>query len=141
MGSGPCPFDLVGTIKSLQDKSFNGYIILAVRGSFIEEGVLFLRDGVITACVVECMGAEKMFKGDDALSYFANESKGTGFSQVVSLSRSQVDLVLAFDEKLLVGKIDLKDIPKLIPSDFAPLFSRVVKQKNALDAYGLGDLK
>ena len=141
VGSGPSPFDLAGTMKSLQDKRFNGYIILAVRGNFIEEGVLFFRDGAVTACVVECLGADKLIKGNDAVLYFANQSKGKGFSQVVSLSRSQVDLVLAFDEKLLLDKIDLKDIPKLIPSAFASMFSRVAVQKSALDMYGLSDLK
>jgi len=141
VGSGPCPFDLMSTIKSLQDKHFNGYIILAVRGSFIEEGVLFFREGVITACVVECLGADKLVKGNDSMSYFANQSKGDGFSQVVSLTRSQVDLILAFDEKLLLDKIDLKDIPKIIPSVFVPTFSKAAEQKSALEAYGLGDLK
>jgi acetylornithine/succinyldiaminopimelate/putrescine aminotransferase len=57
---------------------------------------------------------KKLIKGDEAFSYFFKQTKGKGFFHLVELSRSQVDLVTAFDEKLvLVNKIPLKDIPKL----------------------------
>ena len=141
VGRGFAPFDLVEKARDLEDKQFSGYIVLAVRGDFVEEGVLFFRDGRVAACIVECLSAGKTIKGGDAVGFFCNESKGKGFFQCISLTKSQVDLVLAFDEKLLVDKIDLKDVPRMIPSTFLPKFSKTPEQKSALDAYGLGDLK
>jgi len=138
---GDVPFDLVVKVQEFLDSRFNGYIILSVKGTFIEEGALFFKDGVILACVVECLGAEAIVKGTDALPYFFNETRGFGFFQCVSLTKSQVDLVTAFDEKLLTNKIDLKDVPRMIPSVFSPRFNRVQTQKSALEAYGLGELK
>jgi len=141
IGKGSSPFDLMTEARKLNGSKFNGYIILAVRGNFIEEGALFFRDGEVIACAVECLASDKLIKGKEALEFFGNETKGVGFYQEVSLTKSQVDLILAFDEKLLAGEIDLKDIPRIIPSAFSRRFSGIEEQKNALDAYGLGDLK
>ncbi len=141
VAKGDVPFDFVSKAQELLDNRFNGYLILSVKGNFIEEGALFFREGVIFACIVECLGAEKTVKGSEAFPFFLNETKGLGFFQCVGLTRSQVDLVTAFDEKLLTNKIDLKDIPRMIPSAFSPRFSRAQSQKSALDAYGLGELK
>jgi len=141
VGKGASPFDLVGEVRKLNSDRFSGYIILSVRGDFVEEGVLFFRDGLIVACSVECLAVQKLIKGVEGLEYFANESRGLGFYQCVSLTKSQVDLVLAFDEKLLAGDVDLKNFPKLIPPTFLRRFSSVAEKKSALDAYGLGDLK
>ena len=62
---------------------------------------------------------------------------------MIELSRSQVDLVTAFDDKLLlVNKIPLKDIPKMIPDVYEPQFvEEVVESELDLDKYGLGELK
>ncbi|MCX6803904.1 MAG: hypothetical protein NTY48_05030 [Candidatus Diapherotrites archaeon] len=139
---GDVPLDIVAKVGELSSMRFNGYLVIAVRGQFVEEGILFFREGEIIACIVECLAIEKTFKGKDALEFFFNQTKGFGYFQCVSLSKSQVDLVTAFDEKLLLGsKIDLKDIPKLLPSAFSPKFYRLPSQKSTLDVFGLGDLK
>ena len=138
---GDTPFDLVSTYQKLFDKKFNGYLILTVKGHFIEEGVLFFREGEINGAVVECLAIGSTFKGTEALDYFFNQTKGLGYYQCVELTRSQVDLITAFDEKLLASKIVLKDLPKMIPIAFLPKFERTNDKKSALDAYGLGELK
>lgn len=138
---GEVPFDLVLTVQKLSEKKFNGYLILTVRGHFIEEGVLFFRDGEINASIVECLAIGSTIKGTEALDYFFNQTKGLGFYQCVELTRSQVDLITAFDEKLLASKIVLKDLPKMIPIAFLPKFERTDEKKSALEAYGLGELK
>ena len=138
---GSVPFDFSIKAQELLSKAFNGYLVLSVRGHFVEEGAIFFKGGEITACIVECLSAERTLKGNDALEFFFNQTKGKGFFHLVSLTRSQVDLVTAFDEKLLVNKIDLKELPKLIPSVFSVKFEKQISEKNVLEAYGLSELK
>lgn len=138
---GTVPFDFVVKAQELAAKSFTGYLVLSVREHFVEEGAIFFRDGVIVACTVECLAAERTLKGTEALEFFFNQTKGKGFFHLVSLTRSQVDLVTAFDEKLLVNKIDLKELPKMIPSVFSVKFEKPISEKSALEAYGLSELK
>jgi hypothetical protein len=138
---GDVPFDFVSFAEKLSIKNFNGYIVQSVRKSFVEEGVLFFREGQICACIVECLAVQRVVKGEEALDFFLNQTKGEGFFQCIELTRSQVDLVTAFDEKLLTNKIVLKELPKRIPSTFSPKFERSEGKVSALDSYGLGELK
>lgn len=139
---GTSKFDIVDVATKLGEKVFNGYLILTVKGHFVEEGVLFFREGAMFACIVECLKLEKNVKGREALDYFLNQTKGKGYYQVVELTRSQVDLVTAFDEKLLLGQeVTLKDLPKLVPLAFANRFEPNAKSEDLLESYGLGDLK
>ena len=140
-GKGNVPFDLTLKAQEVLSKSFNGYLVLSVRGHFIEEGAIFFKGGEIIACIVECLAAERTLKGNEALEFFFNQTKGRGFFHLVSLTRSQVDLVTAFDEKLLVNKIDLKELPKMLPSVFSVKFEKQINEKNVLDSYGLSELK
>jgi len=135
------PFDLISLAEQLSNKRFNGYIIQSVRKNLVEEGVLFFREGQICACIVECLALQRVVKGNEALDFFCNQTKGNGFYQCVELTRSQVDLVTAFDEKLLTNKIVLKELPRMIPSAFSPKFERPEGKVNALDSYGLGELR
>ncbi len=141
LAKGSLPFDFMGLAQQLAERNFNGYLVQTVKSDLIEEGVLFFREGTIVACVAECLGSKKVVKGDEASSYFFNQTKGNGFFHVVELAKSQVDLVIAFDEKLLLSKIDLKDIPKLIPIAFEPKFSIEKGDSFSLENYGLGELK
>ena len=141
VSKGDIPFDFVPLAEQLSNKKFNGYIIQSVRKSFVEEGVLFFREGQICACIVECLVVQRSLKGNEALEFFFNQTKGNGFYQCVELTRSQVDLVTAFDEKLLTNKIVLKELPRMIPSAFSPRFERPEDKVSALDTYGLGELK
>ncbi len=138
---GESPYDFLAKAQELTEKAFNGYIIQAISGHLVEEGAIFFREGEIIGCIVECLAAGKTFKGNEAKEYFFNEVKGMGFYHCIELTKSQVDLVMAFDEKILGDKINLKELAKLIPSAFVPKFERVGAEKSALEAYGLGDLK
>jgi hypothetical protein len=136
------PVTFAKVINQLAERKFNGYIVQSVSSNCIEEGVLFIRDGVLNACIVECLIAEKTLKGDEALKQFLNQTLGEGFFQVVGLTRSQVDLVTAFDEHLLlVDKVNLKDLPKLIPHKFEPKFSEETQQSDLFEKFGLAGLK
>ncbi len=138
---GALPNDTVAIANELALKKFNGYIIQSAKGEVIEEGALFFRDGGLSACLVECNSLQKTIKGKDALEFFLNQTKGKGFFQVVELTRSQVDLVEAFDETLIINDVNLKELPKLIPVRYAIRFKSEAKKENILERYGLSDLK
>jgi hypothetical protein len=138
---GDSPFDFSGVALKLNEKKFNGYVILTVKGNYIEEGAIFFREGEIVACTVECLVVGKNLKGNESLEFFYNQTRGLGYYHCVELTRSQVDLVTAFDEKLLVSKIDLKGLPKTIPFAFSSKFEASEKQNDVLETYGLGELK
>jgi hypothetical protein len=126
----------------LEKIRFNGYIIQTVESSVIEEGVLFFREGEFNSCIVECLAKEKTFKGDDAVPFFLNQTKGKGFFHTIQLTRSQVDLVTAFDEKLLLkNKLPLKNLPKIIPWSFEDKFIENGVDEDVLEKYGLSSLK
>ncbi|MDD3083741.1 MAG: hypothetical protein PHP82_01840 [Candidatus ainarchaeum sp.] len=137
----PLPVNIVTVANELKKINFNGYIIMSVNKNCFEEGVLFFREGDFYAAMVECVFAEKNFKGDNAIEYILNQTVGNGFFQTVQLVRSQVDLVTAFDEKLLFrNKINLKDLPKLIPSTFRDNFILQEQNEDILNKYGLSSL-
>jgi len=136
----PVKFEII--FQELNNYNFNGYIVQSVKGNCIEEGALFFRGGEIVACIVECMTLKQTFKSDQAIEYFFNQTKGEGFFQAVELSRSQVDLVTAFDEKILItNKISLKDLPKLIPDSFEAKFLIQNEKDDLLGRFGLNVLK
>ncbi|MDD4250985.1 MAG: hypothetical protein PHX27_02225 [Candidatus ainarchaeum sp.] len=138
----PLPVDIITVVTELQKINFNGYLIMSVMGSSFEEGVLFFREGDFCAGIVECENINKTFKGDASLDYIINQTIGKGFFQTVQLTRSQVDLITAFDEKLLfLNKINLKELPKLIPSMFRDNFVFLEKNEDVLGKYGLSSLK
>jgi hypothetical protein len=141
LGKGSIPIDFVSMAQDLSSKAFNGYLILSVKGNFVEEGIIFFKSGLIIGCIVECLAVERTLKGNDALEFFFNQTKGKGFFHLVELTRSQVDLITAFDEKLLVNKIDLKELPKSIPSVFSVKFEKLLDSKSPLEVYGLSELK
>jgi len=141
VSKGELPTNVTTIANELGSKKFNGYIVQSVKGEVVEEGVLFFRDGKISACIVECTSFKQTFKGREAVELFLNQTMGKGFFQVIELTRSQVDLVEAFDEILMVREIALKDLPKLIPNTYATRFKGEIEKENFLDRYGLSELR
>ena len=136
------PVNFNTILSELEKINFNGYIIQSVKGSVIEEGALFFRDGKINACIIECLSANATLKGDGAFNQFLNETCGQGFFQTVKLTRTQVDLVTAFDEKILIkAEVNLKELAKLIPDSFKDKFNIPIEKEDILNKYGLGSLK
>lgn len=136
----PINFELV--FNEFNSRKFNGYIIQSVKSNCLEEGVLFFREGEMIACMVECLKLKQVYKSNEALNYFLSQTKAVGFFQAIELTRSQVDLVTAFDEKMLISnKISLKDLPKLIPNKFESKFVINDDKKDFFEKLGLDVLK
>ena len=136
------PVTFTTVADTLITKKFNGYIVQSISNNTIEEGVLFFRDGELNACITECLGEQKTLKGDEAFKEFLHQTKGSGFFQVVELTRSQVDLVTAFDEHLILqNKVNLKDLPKLIPSKFEAKIEDKAQKNDLFERFNLTGLK
>lgn len=141
IGKGKFPSDFLKIVNDLANKKFSGYVIQSVVNDCFEEGVLFFKNGDVIGCTAECLSVNFLANGNDALKYFFNQTKGDGVYQIVSLSGSQVDLVTAFDKKILLSnKLNLKGLPKLIPIKFQSNFKKTI-EKSKKDIGRLDDLK
>lgn len=138
----PLPIKFETVFEKLKEMRFNGYIIQSIVADAVEEGVIFFREGEMIASIIEVLALKQTLKGDEALNYFLAQTKAKGFFQSVELSRSQIDLVTAFDEKLLISKgFSLKDLAKSIPDSFETKFKMSGEKSDPLSKFGLSDLK
>jgi hypothetical protein len=136
---GELPFNFQEIFNDLNSKNFNGYLILSVHSNFFEEGICFFKSGQIIGSLVEVLNLKKLIKGDEAMDYFLNATVGNGFYQIVELTKSQVDLIIAFDEKLGIKNM-YKDFSKKIPSKFSEKFELNISKDDLFNKYGLDAL-
>lgn len=114
-------FKLLPKLGELNSLDFDGYIVLTIDGiAGIEEGVLFLRKGVAVGAAYEYLKFGKTVFGEEALRRFLNAYKARqGILDVCKLSRQQVDLIIAFDERIaLEQRLAAKDLSKLTPKEY-----------------------
>ena len=116
--------DFSQKLSVLQQQNFTGYIVETIDGVYgLEEGMLFMKQGQVIACLHRFESNGYELRGQEALQFFFNGARATGFFDVVQLSNQQIDLVTAFDEKLLLTQqLDLKDLTKLIPVAYSTQF-------------------
>ncbi len=145
-------YDLIEIFKGLERESFNGYVVLAVRGvEGVEESALVFLEGSVVAASHEFLRYGKSVEGLDAIPLLVNAlALGKGIFDIYELSREQVRLILAFNEKARIQEFPKWDeIKKLVPSKYNPEFVKEVVQKVApeeweksrmLARYGLVDI-
>ena len=95
------PFEkLAGLLKI----GFDGYLIATVEGaSGLEEGLLLIRGKEITGAVFEALRVNKQLFGTEALRLVFNLLMARkGIFDVNRLSRQQIDLIIAFNAKLVL---------------------------------------
>ena len=94
---------------------FTGYVALmnkSVKG--LEEGILILKNGLITGCAYDFLNYNKTIYGDKALELFSNSCLNKEqLIDIYFLDLDQVDLVLAFNQAIKVNQINL-DLLKLV---------------------------
>jgi len=114
------PFEkLAGLLKI----GFDGYLIATVEGaSGLEEGLLLIRGEEITGAVFEALRVNKQLFGTEALRLVFNLLMARkGIFDVNRLSRQQIDLIIAFNEKLVLSKpLGESLLLKLEPSSYQP---------------------
>jgi hypothetical protein len=114
------PFEaIVGLLKN----GFDGYIVATIEGaSGLEEGLLLLRGREIIGAVFEALRINKQLSGVESLRLVLNLLKAKkGVFDVNALSRQQIDLIIAFNEKLVLPKpLGESLLLKLEPSSYQP---------------------
>lgn len=106
---------------SLMDSRFSGYIALTIEGSHgLEEAILLFRQGVPAGAFYTYFQHSLTIFGLEALKHCMNASKAQfGVLDVNKLSGQQVELVLAFNDKVAFEKKTAKrDIERLVPKKF-----------------------
>lgn len=118
--------DFKNKLKELMQEQFSGFIALMIEGfDGAEEGVLFFKKGLIIASAFEYLKFDVAVIGDFALAQCLNAAGAEfGVLDIVSLTTLQVDMAIAFDEKLKLSKpVDRKDLEKLSISAFETSFA------------------
>lgn len=95
--------DFYALVKELGKIGFNGYVCIATAGEAgFEEGTLMFDEGKPVASIYEYYKYRKTYFGDDAFKRVLNASAAKdGVVDVFELTKEQVHLVLAFNEKAI----------------------------------------
>ena len=90
-------------LKELDKLKFNGYVCLTVAGEKgFEEGAQIFDDGKPVASVYEYYKYRKTYYGEEAFNRVLNAAVAKeGIIDVFELSKEQVHLILAFNEKAI----------------------------------------
>ncbi len=114
-------------LLSLMEARFTGYAIVTIEGyKGIEEGVLLFKQGAIIGSFYDYVNRDMEMLGDDALSRALNCLLARkGIMDVVALTEQQLDLITAFQEKILVKEpLDSKKVPRLIPAKYSENYAK-----------------
>lgn len=141
--------DVFALVRELQQKAFNGYVVVAVPGNEgLEEGTLLLDSGKIVAALYEYVAFYRMYFGQQALERVLNASLAKqGVIDVFQLTSEQVQLILAFNEQAIVipSEKELKEWQgkphSMTYEEEVARNVRVQSRDELLKQYRLGDVK
>ena len=120
--------------KKLMQLGFDGYLVATIEGaSGMEEGLLLIKQNQVVGAFFDAIRAKKQLYGLSALRLALTLFKAKkGVFDVNRLSRQQVDLILAFNEKIALPKpLDLPMFSKLEPSSYR---ADLVSKELAIDS-------
>lgn len=142
--------DIGQKLSALMEESFIGYLVLTVEGSSgIEEGLVLIKAGEAVGAIYEYVKFEKSLYGDTAMQHLLNAGLVEfGIVDVGTLTKQQIDLIIAFNEKIELGKhLTQKDLPKVLPKKYSVGFAeealgeKLKKKESKFDVFkklGLG---
>ena len=113
--------DLLQIINNMNEKAFSGYIICTLENQKgMEQGVLLFKKGSIAGAYYEFTTHGVQVSGDSAVRLVFNSFLASkGIIDINSLTTQQIDLITAFQEKILVtDAIDTKKLNKLYPKEY-----------------------
>ena len=144
--------DVAGLVKALVDKEFTGYVVNTIFGyAGIEEGALLFKKGELAGCYFEYTNFGIVVFGNDAISQTFNSFGALqGALDIVSLSGQQVDLVVAFNDRLkvtvrfkkseLLGLIRTQYVSSFAQKTLSSVISESESRKSVLKKFGLSEL-
>lgn len=138
-------------LQGLLESGFNGYLVATAEGfSGMEEGLLMVRGSAIVGAIFDALRLDKQLYGLSALRLVLNLLRAeNGVYDVNKLSSQQIDLIIAFNEKVKLPKpIEASVLSKLRPPAYSTeLVSRALSVRresdskaNLLSKLGLGSI-
>lgn len=131
-------------VSQLMDQNFSGYLAIQIEGfDGLEEGLLLFRNNQIQGALYEYLKFDVTVVGDIAMSHCLNAAGADyGVVDVVNLSNLQVDMAMAFDEKIkLTTPVDKKAVERLSVTSFEPsLAEKTLSAAIKRDGVGRNDL-
>ncbi len=138
-------------VLELLHNKFSGYVVVTISGiTGIEEGLLFFLEGVVSGAAHTFDSSDSAVFGTHALELFFNAlAAEKGIVETYALSRQQVELILALEEKisaeepkrglssLFVKSYSPELAQKLLPVQEA---SEELHKFEVLKKFGLSDL-
>jgi len=124
------PFEKV---KQLMQSGFDGYIVATIEGiSGLEEGLILIKQNQAVGAFFDALRVNKQLYGVSALRLVLNLLKAKrGVFDVNRLSKQQIDLILAFNEKISLPRtLDLSMLSKLEPTGYR---ADIVSKELAVD--------
>jgi len=115
--------DLLQIINNMNEKAFSGYIICTLENQKgMEQGILLFKKGAIAGSYYEFTTHGVQVSGDSAVRLVFNSFLASkGIIDINSLTTQQIDLITAFQEKILISeKIDARKLEKIFPKAFNP---------------------
>ena len=109
--------------KQLMQSGFSGYLVANAEGfSGMEEGLLMFKESQVVGAVFDALRLNKQVYGVPALRLALGLLKvPKGIFDLNRLSRQQIDLIIAFNEKIRLPKpVDLAMLSKLEPKSYSP---------------------
>ena len=146
-------FKLDKKLLSLMNEGFTGYVVLISEGrSGMEEGLALIENGLLVGAIYEYIKFGKSFYGDHAMEQLLNSGLAEfGVMDVGSLSKQQVELIIAFNEKIELGKkLESKELQKMLPKQYnakiveKALGGELKKKESKFDVFkklGLGGVR
>jgi len=139
-------------IAQLLNAGFSGYVVATAEGlAGIEEAVLLIRGNAVIGAIFEAVKSGAIFFGLDALRLSLNLLKAKkGVFDVNALSSQQIDLIIAFNEKVqLLQPVDMQTFGRLLPAEYRPQLVHDVlhgsqgpadDKEKVLKRFGLGSI-
>ncbi len=114
---------IIALIKS----NFTGYLICTIKGyAGIEEGVILFKQGTIIGAFYDYINKDKELLGANAIERAFNCLLAKkGIIDIVALTSQQIDLITAFQEKILLKEpMDIKKVSRAIPSKYSEHYAK-----------------
>ncbi len=139
-------------VTQLLNSNFSGYMVATAEGiTGIEEAILLILGREIIGAVFEAISINKTFYGLQGLRLSLNLLKAKkGVFDVNALTKQQIDLIIAFNEKIaLLHPVGIDIFLKLLPAVYRPGtvlellkadLSKTEQREKILKRFGLGSI-
>lgn len=113
--------DFKQRLLRLMEENFSGYLVMQIEGfDGFEEGLFLFKNGEIQGALYEYLKFDVAVVGDFALSHCINAAgAAVGVVDIISLGAYQVDMAIAFDQKIeLTQKVDKRNLNTMLFKTF-----------------------